>query len=326
MNLNKTIILLVTLTLLSSCKQRNIQSKGDKLPIQTSTKISGNFNISGAYALYPLVKKWSDDFMKLHPAVKIDVSKGGTGQGFDDLRSKKSQLAMISRPLTDTELEEGIWTVPVAKDGVAPIVNKKNPYLKKILAQGISPDKFLKVFTGDNLFTWGEMLDTNLKVKVPVFIRNDESGAADVFAGFLNKESSDLKGTGVTGDVEMIKSIQNNPLAIGFCNFSYAFDVATGDQTKDIQIIPTDLDYDKKIDRKEIPFNNLEKAHRGLWLGIYPKNLCRELTIASIGKPNDPAIVEFLKYVLTEGQNDIKTTGLCELNEVYIGYSLDKLK
>lgn len=264
--------------------------------------------------------------MKLHPEIKIVVSQGGTGQGLDDLRSKKSQLAMISRPLTDTELGEGIWTVPVAKDGVAPIVNKKNPYLKKILAQGLSPDKFLKVFTSDKPFTYGELLDTTLKEKVPVFVRKDDSGAADVFAAFLNKEASDLKGTGVTGDVEMIKSIQNNPLAIGFCDFSYAFDIATGDQTKDIQIIPVDLDYDKKIDRKEIPFNNLDKAHRGLWLGIYPKSLCRELTIASLGKPYDRAIVEFLKYVLTDGQNDIKTTGLCELNEVYIGYSLDKLK
>ncbi len=326
MNLNKTIILLISLSILSSCKQRNIQSNRDKLPVETSTNISGNFSISGAYALYPMVKKWSDDFMKLHPKVKIVVSEGGTGQGFDDLRSKKSQLAMISRPLTDAELEEGIWTVPVAKDGVAPIANKKNPYLKKILAQGLSPEKFLKVFTSDKPFTWGELLDTTLKEKVPVFIRKDESGAANVFAGFLNKESSDLRGTGVTGDVEMIKSIQNDPLAIGFSNFSYAFDVATGEQVKDIQIIPVDINYDKKIDRKEIPFNNLDKAHRGLWLGIYPKILCRELTIASLGKPSDQAIVEFLKYVLTEGQNDIKATGLCELNEVYVGYSLEKLK
>ena len=303
-----------------------MQTAGDKIGAGTNTVISGTFNISGAYALSPLVRKWSEDFMKLHPTVKIILSEGGTGQGLDDLRAKKSQLAMISRPLTDTELGEGIWTIPVAKDGVAPVVNKKNPYLKKILSQGLSPEKFLKVFTSDKALTWGELLDTTSKEKVPVFIRKDESGASDVFAAFINKESSDLKGTGVTGDIEMIRSIQNNPLAIGFCNFSYAFDAASGNQIENIQIIPVDLDYDKKIDRKEIPFNNLDKAHRGLWLGIYPKNLCRELTIGSIGKPSDLAVVEFLKYVLTDGQSDIKTSGLCELNEVYVGYSLEKLK
>jgi len=39
----------------------------------------------------------------------------------------------------------------------------------------------------------------------------------------------------------------------------------------------------------------IKPAYRGIWLGIYPEVLCRELTLASLGKPTDPAIVEFLK-------------------------------
>ena len=326
MNLIKAINLLLILLILPCCKPRSSESSKSNLPAETNSSISGNFSISGAYALYPLVKKWTEDFMKLHPAVKIVIATGGTGQGINDLLNKKNQLAMISRPLTDAELEAGVWTVPVAKDGVAVIVNQKNPYLKRILDQGLSPYEFLKVFTSDKPVTWGELLDTSGKEKVIVFKRADESGAADVFASFLNRESADLKGTGVTGDDEMIKSVQNNPLAIGFCNFSYAFNEATGGQMNDIQIVPADLDFDNKIDRKEIPFNNLDKAHRGLWLGIYPKNLCRELSVGSSGKPTDPVLVEFLKYILTDGQNDIKASGLCELNEVYVTYSLEKLK
>lgn len=326
MSFNKTTIFILCLGLLFGCKPGKSEQNQNKLSSEKRKEISGSFTISGAYALYPLVRKWSDDFMKIHSAVKIIITENGTGQGIDDLQSKKSLLAMISRPLTDSELGEGIWTVPVAKDGIAPIVNQKNPYLKRILDYGLSPEEFLKVFTSEKPVTWGELLDTSRKDKVLVFRRKDESGAADVFAGFLNKESDDLKGTGVTGDDEMIKSVQNNPLAIGFCNFSYAFNAATGEQTRDIQIVPADLDYDNKIDRKEIPFSNLEKAHRGLWLGLYPKSLCRELTIGSLGKPGDSTVVEFLKYILTEGQKDVKASGLCELNDVYIGYSIDKLK
>ena len=307
------------------CKPRKSEQNQVQPVSKSTAEISGSFTISGAYALYPIVKKWSDDFMKLHPSVKIIVTQGGTGKGLEDLMAKTSQLAMISRPMTDTELGEGIWTIPVAKDGVAAIMNRKNPYIRRVLDRGLSPDKFLKVFTSSKPVTWGELLDTIKKEEVLVFTRKDESGAAEVFAAFLNKESSDLKGKGVIGDDEMIKSIQNNPLAIGFCNFSYAFNIVTGEQIKDVQIIPADLDYDHKIDRKEIPFNNLDKAHRGLWLGIYPKNLCRELSIGSLGKPADPAIVEFLKFVLTEGQATISESGLCELNDVYIKNSLDYL-
>ena len=321
----KSTILLLCLVILFGCKPRNRENNQNSLEAEIKSSISGNFSISGAYALYPLVRKWADDFMKINPDIKIEVTKTGTGQGIDDLLAKKNQLAMISRPLTDEEITTGIWSVPVAKDGVAPIINQKNPYFEKILNQGLSPEEYLKAFTSDKPVTWGELLDTNIKEKVLVFSRADESGAADVFAEFLYKKSSDLKGTKVTGDEEMIKSVQNNILALGFCNFSYAFDTATGERRKDIQIVPSDLDFDNKIDRKEIPFSNLYESHRGLWLGIYPKNLCRELTISSLGKPTDPAIVEFLTYVLTEGQKSINKTGLCELNDVYLRYSLDKM-
>jgi phosphate transport system substrate-binding protein len=233
---------------------------------------------------------------------------------------------MISRQLTDEEINAGIWVIPVAKDGVAPIVNQKNPNLQMIIDRGLSPDEFMQVFTSGRDIFWGELLESDSRDRVSVYTRADESGAADIFAAFFYKKASDLKGTGVTGDEEMIEAIQKNPLSIGFCNFTYAFDIATGERKKDIQIIPCDLDFDNKIDRAEEPFHNLEEAHRSLWLGFYPDQLCRELTLGSMGKPTDPAILEFLYFVLKEGQNSIKITGYCPLNNVYLNYSLDLLK
>lgn len=326
MNLNKSIIPILCLTLLFACKPGKPEQNQSMLPVETKKDLAGNFTISGAYALYPLVKKWSDDFMKIHPAVQIVVTQGGTGLGVDDLLAKKSQLAMISRPLTNEEQTEGIWVLPVAKEGVAPIVNQRNPFIKRILERGITPEKLIRLFTGNKPMTWGELLDSTVKEKAAVYTRADESGAAVVWANFLWKESSDLNGIKVTGDEEMIKCIQGNLLAIGYCNFSYAFEPATGERIKDIQVLPIDLDFDKTIDRKEVPFSNIKKAHRGLWLGYYPKNLTRELTFGSIGKPTDPAILEFLNYALTDGQELVATTGFCELNDVYIKDALNTLK
>jgi phosphate transport system substrate-binding protein len=263
--------------------------------------------------------------MKNNPGVTIEVSKMGTGEGITALLSKKCNVAMISRPLTDEEKNAGIWVIPVAKDGVAPIINQKNPYIENLLDQGLSPQEFLQIFTSGKDLTWGFVLGNKAREKITVYTRTDESGAADIFAGFFYKKASDLKGIGITGDDEMIKSIQNNPLAIGYCNFSYAFDTVSGQRTKDIQIVPADLDFDNKIDRVEIPFVNLEEAHRSLWLGFYPDQLCRELTLGTSGKPSDPVIIAFLKFVLGDGQKSVKSSGYCPLNNVYISYSLDLL-
>jgi phosphate transport system substrate-binding protein len=233
---------------------------------------------------------------------------------------------MISRPLTDEELDTGIIAVPVARDGVAPIVNQGNPYINNILHHGISPDKLIRLFTVDKPMTWGELLDTASSEKVTAFIRADESGAASVWANFLYKEEKDLFGQKVSGDPEMIKSIKANRLAIGFCNLSFAFEENTGDRIEGIQVIPIDLDFDHKIDKKEIPFLNIKRVHRGIWLGYYPKNLSRELTFGTLGKPKDPVVIEFLKYVLSDGQITVRSSNFCELNNVYLRYAREGLQ
>jgi phosphate transport system substrate-binding protein len=323
---SKVLIPFLILILLNGCNSQKTSKEPKKIREEIKSDLKGSFSISGAYALYPLIARLADEFMAIHPGVKIEVSKIGTGEGITSLLSGKCQLAMISRPLTDEETGEGIWVIPVAKDGVAPIVNQKNPNIEKILTMGLSTDEFMHIFVSGKQMTWGEVLGTDSRDKITVYTRADESGAAELWAGFIYKKSADLRGIGVTGDDEMIKSIQDNPLAIGFCNFSYAFDTSTGERIKDVQIIPCDLDFDDKIDRVELPFINLEEAHRSMWLGFYPEQLCRELTLGSLGKPTDPVIIEFLKYVLGKGQSDVKKVGFCPLNNVYINYALDFLK
>jgi phosphate transport system substrate-binding protein len=326
MSINKPVLLLLCLAMVTGCRPRKSEKAPENMLETVKSSLSGNFTISGAYALYPLVQKWADDFSQNHPGVKITVIETGTGQGISDLINGKVSLAMISRPLNDDEKESGIWVIPVAKDGVAPIVNQNNPYLTKLMEQGLSPDEMQRIFLADKSMMWGEVLDTPSNENINVYARADESGAADIFAGFFYKKASDLKGKKVTGDFEMIKSIQDDRLAIGFCNFSYAYDLITGAKKEKIQVIPFDLDFDNKINRKEDPFINLETAHRSIWLGVYPESLCRELTIGSLGKPTDPAIVEFLRYILTEGQSRVKETGMCELNNAYIKFSLGDLQ
>ncbi len=323
---SKFLIALFCLLILFSCKTKRSDDSRENQEKANQVSINGNISISGAYALSPLMKLWADDFKKLHPGVTIDVKETGTGQGIKDLIDKNCLLAMISRPLTDSDRQAGIWAVPVAKDGVAVIINRQNPYLHRILQQGLSPDELQKIFTSDKPEKWSDYLDTTGYDNISVYSRADESGAADLLASFIFKQASDLKGTKVNGDEAMISSIGNNKFAIGFCNFSFAFDVNTGNHAGNILLVPFDLDFNNRIDRREKTFSKLEEAHRSVWLGLYPAGLCRELTIGSSGKPDDPAVVEFIRYILSEGQGNVEKMGLCKLNNVYLRYSLESLK
>lgn len=326
MGYSKAIIFFIIFGVVLSCNSPKTEKGEAQSTAKSVSDLSGSFVISGAYALYPLVFRLAEEFMLIHPGVKIELKKASTGEGITDLITDQCDLAMISRPLNDEELNAGILVIPVAKDGVAPIINQKNPNIDILMSQGISPDELMHIFTSGKQSTWGEVLGTDSRDKITVYIRADESGASDIFAQFIYRKSSDLRGIGVNGDYEMIKRIQEDPLALGFCNLSYAFDTTSGERTKDIQIIPTDLDFDNKIDRVEVPFMSLKEAHQSLWLGFFPDQLCRELTIGTMGKPKDPAVLEFLYFVLGEGQLSVTKSGFCPLNNVYIKFALNSLK
>ena len=326
MNKISTSVLLLVIVLSAGCRTGSPEAPREIILPAESATISGSISISGAFALYPLAVKWADDFMKINQEIEVTVRRTGTGQGISDLMEGESQIAMISRPLSDEEITSGIQVIPVARDGIAPIVSQNNPFLGILMNRGMSTDEFIRTFTGERPVTWGELTGTDAKDRVSVYKRIDESGAAEIWAEFLYKKSSDLKGTGVNGDEEMVSAVTADPLAIGFCNFSYAFNTNTGEKLPGIQIVPFDLDFDNAVDTKEMPFSTLEKAQRSVWLGTYPRNLCRELTFGTIGKPADRGIAEFLKYVLTEGQKDVKAAGLCELNNAYVRYYLDLIR
>lgn len=324
--LKKILILLLAIIIITGCKSNKTGKAGEIAGSGTDKNISGKFTISGAYALSSLVRKLASDFMKIHEDVEIEIIETGTGQGIVDLIDRKAHLAMISRSLLDDEKDTDIWVIPVATDGIAIIVNEKNPYLPRLMKQGLSPDEIQKLFTTTPPPLWGELIDTAGRERPVVYIRADESGASDVLAGFCFRKAYDLKGIAVNGDSEMINSVKNDIFSVGFCNLSYAFHTPTGERAENIHIIPFDLDYDNNIGNVEMPFRDLETAHRSVWLGIYPENLCRDLALASIGKPTDPAILAFLTYVITEGQEYLEETGLCRLNSVHLRYARESLQ
>ena len=51
---------------------------------QKKAGISGTVRVSGAWALYPMMVKWAEEFRKVYPGVRIDVSAGGAGKGITD--------------------------------------------------------------------------------------------------------------------------------------------------------------------------------------------------------------------------------------------------
>src|SRR5690349_15484600 len=78
--------------------------------------LSGTITISGAFALYPLMTVWGEEFQKAHPNVQFDISGGGAGKGMTDALSGAVDIGMVSRKVKPEEEAQGAYTVPVVKD------------------------------------------------------------------------------------------------------------------------------------------------------------------------------------------------------------------
>ena len=142
-------------------------------------ELSGTLTISGAWALYPMMVRWGEEFHTLHPDVQFDISAGGAGKGMADALAGAVDVGMVSRSIHQEEIDQGAFWVTVTTDAVVPTVNANNPYLARLQAQGLTRATFEAIWMGQ-VTTWGQVIgDSTVNDKVHVYTRSDACGAAE---------------------------------------------------------------------------------------------------------------------------------------------------
>jgi len=292
-----------------------------------SSTLEGNISISGAFALYPMVVKWKEEFMKINPKVKIDVSAGGAGKGMTDVLAGLVDIGMVSREISGEEQSKGAWFIPVAKDAVVPVINDNNPEIESLLNYGIKKEALQGIFLTGKIKTWGQLCNNkNDKNLIKVYTRSDASGAADVWAKYLGEKQEDLLGIGVSGDPGITQAIQNNMFGIGYNNICYAYDATTKLETKNIRVLPIDINGDGVINDNEFFYQHKDSIIKAIKDGRYPSPPARDLYLVSKGKPKNPLVIAFLKWILTDGQKFVNETGYILLTSDKINAANGKLK
>lgn len=103
---------------------------------KTADYNNGKITISGSTSLQPLMIKIAAKYMTYHPEVKVEVSGGGSGTGYSNAEAGVSALGMISEEFNSAKAAS-CTPYTVCKDGIALIVNLKNP-IENITKQDLS--------------------------------------------------------------------------------------------------------------------------------------------------------------------------------------------
>jgi phosphate transport system substrate-binding protein len=292
-----------------------------------SGRSAKNVTITGAFALYPIAVKWADTYKTAHPEAGFDISGGGAGKGLTDVLAGAADLGMFSRKLTDAEFKKGIWYVTVTTDAVLPTISAGNPYLDLIRRKGLTQQQLAEIFTSGKTVKWSEVLDTAGDEKINVYTRSDAAGAADTWAAYLNGGNQEnIKGTGIYGDPGLADAVARDPLGIGFNNTGFVYNIKTGKKNTNIEVIPLDLNGDRSIESEESFYENIDSVMHAIAVGKYPSPPARPLYFISKGKPDNPQVIAFLKWVLTDGQSYVKEAGYVPLDANTLKEQLAKLQ
>lgn len=285
--------------------------------------LSGTIRVSGAWALYPMMVTWGQEFEKIHPNVKVEVSAGGAGKGVTDALSEMVDIGMVSREIKQEEIDKGAFYVPVVKDAVFVAVSNKNPSLNELKQKGMKKQQFIDLWINNTQISWGELTGSSSTERVNVYTRSDSCGAADTWAKYLGGAQENLKGIGVYGDPGIAEAVNKDSLGIGYNNLNYAYDLKTGLPVEGLYVVPIDVNENGKIDPEE-DVSTKAKALKAINSGVYPSPPARDLYL--ITKDSFKGVTkEFVNWILTEGQKYVDSSGYIKLQDSKIKEALNKV-
>lgn len=294
-----------------------------------SEGLHGTITISGAWALYPMTVKWAEEFRNIHPNVYFDISAGGAGKGMADVLSGAVDIGNVSREVYAEEIERGAYIIPVTRDAVVPTFNANNPNAEGILSQGLSQEEFIDIWVNGNISDWKECIECNSDSQgnspINVYTRSDACGAAKTWALYLNASQDELKGIGVFGDPGLTEAVIRDKNGIGYNNINYAYDSKSGMPIEGIIILPIDINSNGRIDEEENIYNTRNDIINAIAEGIYPSPPARDLYFITNGKPENELLVEFINWVLTEGQQYVPDAGYIKLSDDCLQNTLDAM-
>ncbi|MCB2222480.1 MAG: hypothetical protein KQI35_19005 [Bacteroidetes bacterium] len=220
----------------------------------------------------------------------------------------KHYLGFTSEEAYNNLTEKPGWRMVIGRDVIVPVINSANPFFQKEEKQGISSNELKILFEKEGKTTWGNLLGNQDPSPIKLYSLNDNSiqSGIDDYLGIKERLNDFIY---VNSADELVTRIQSDPHAIGFCKITDLIDPSQQSLMEGIGILPIDKNGNGIIDYHENIYGNLNDFMRGVWIGKYPKQLIHNLYVISDSKPEDAATIGFLKWVITDGQNLLGSSG-----------------
>ena len=174
----------------------------------------GVLKISGGTAHIPVMKEAAQKIMAMNPNIQISIAGGGSGVGIKQVGEGLVEIGNSGRKPTDEEIKRYNLTLHLwAIDGVAPVVNPKNPVKK------LTKNQVVDIFSG-KIDNWKMLGGENRKINV--YTRDAASGTREVFwKKAIDQEQITSGANVVVSNGAMKSAIAQDPYGIGYVSVGH---------------------------------------------------------------------------------------------------------
>ena len=301
-------------------------------------------NGAGATFPYPIYSKWFSEYNKLHSNVEINYQSIGSGGGIRQLTNQTVFFGASDAPMTNEQLQSApgkILHVPTVLGAVVPIYNIPNLTGELKFSGPVLADIFLGKVTKWNNPAIAKL---NAGVTLPnrdivVAHRAEGSGTTYIWVDYLSKVSPEFKakvgvnaavnwptGVGGRGNEGVTGVVQQTPGSIGYVELIYALQnkIAygsvqnmAGEPTKaSVQSVTAaaaeaakQMPPDFRVSITNAPGKGVYPISSFTWMLLYenPKD-----------KAQAKALIDFMKWALTDGQKFASDLGYAPLPEAVV--------
>jgi phosphate transport system substrate-binding protein len=179
----------------------------------------GEILISGSTTVLPVMQKAGEAFMAANPKISLAISGGGSGTGIKALNEKLCQVAMSSRDIKASEVEEGKAAgvnpvrTSIAVDALVPVVHPENSL------SNLTVQQLRDIYAG-RITNWKDVggKDGN----IVVISRDSASGTFEIFSEYImDKEKVLASALLQASNGGVVQAVANNKRAIGSIGFGY---------------------------------------------------------------------------------------------------------
>ena len=251
--------------------------------VQNPTQPSGTetLEIGGSTSITETMDKLCKAYTALYPNITFNLTSNGSGPGAEGAADGSYDIGMCSRDLKDSEIEKGLISHEIGKDGVAVIVNIDG-------VENLTMEQVAQIYSGE-ITNWNQVGGPDKAIAV--YSREDGSGTRDCFDTAMGDAVDgweirpDVAINNTTGGI--ISAVKSNYGSIGYISIGKLSTLDEGTEVKGLHAVNLD---------------GVVASEDNVLNGTY--SIQRNLILCTLGEPTGNTAA-FIEWIMSDAGQEI---------------------